>query len=1215
MRNRHNDSKPSIFIRNLLSITGLAFILFPALLLLLNQTVTARANTISPSISEAGIRQVMDDAGSLEQGKPVEREIKGGESHYYKINLASGQYLSLIVDQRGIDLIVRLFGPDGMQLIEVDTPDRQFGKEPVFLIAETAGDYRLELRPVDNTASPKRYEIGIQELRQAIEQDKSRIEGQKIFAEATQLRAQRTVESLKKALEKYETALVHWRAVGHKAREGDTLNNIGRIYNSLGESQKAIEFFTEVLPLFRSVEDRVGESYVLNNSGYAHRLLSKNREAIDLYKQALFLMQAGGDPRERGYVLLNIGTAYNALGERQEALDFFNQALSLSLSLGDRRGESVALNNIAAVYYLLGETRKALAHYESSLPLTQDVGDKRLEAYVLNNMGGLYDSLGEMQKALDYHNRAIPLWRVTGDRYGEAQTLNSMAVTLYSLGDNQKALDYYKQALDIQKAVGDRAGEGITLNNIGRSYNLLGEWQKALDYFNQALPLQQATGDRFGQAATLANLGTGYTSMRDDRKALDYFNRAQELFRAVGNRSEEAGTLSHIGGVYRRSGELQKGLDCLSQSLKISREIENRIIEATSLHNIGRVYFDLGEHQRALDYFDQSLQLRRVVGDRVGEAATLYSMAESERERGDLVRARAALEDALKIIESLRARIDIQELRASYFASVRDYYETYIDLLMQLHRKDSGAGYDSIALQAAERSRARSLLETLAEARADIRRGIDAQLLERESSLQQRLAGKVEYQQRLLGGKHTAEQAEEARKEISEIAEELQKIETQIRKASPAYTSLKYPEPLSLAEIQMSLDDDTLLLEYSLGKERSYLWAVTRSSIVSFELSKREEIERTARRVYELLTARSFTEEEKSQLKAGRRRGSLTLKAYTARVSKADNEYRQAAAQLSRMIVEPASDLLGRKRLIVVSEGLLQYVPFAALPLPQKETVTKIPLIIDHEIVSLPSASTLALQRRDADKSRSASKTLAVIADPVFSRNDNRVLAGHSTEEKATPAFTADLKIAAREVGIAEAEFSRLTNTRFEAEEICSLVGSEEQKQAFDFEANRAMAMSGELAQYRIIHFATHGFINELHPGLSGLVLSLVDKEGNPQDGFLRLQDTYNLNLSADLVVLSACKTGVGRDVRGEGMIGLTRGFMYAGASRVVASLWNADDAATAYLMKRFYKVMLGEKRLSPAAALREAQLEMLKKRNYSAPYYWAAFLLQGEWR
>jgi len=279
-------------------------------------------------------------------------------------------------------------------------------------------------------------------------------------------------------------------------------------------------------------------------------------------------------------------------------------------------------------------------------------------------------------------------------------------------------------------------------------------------------------------------------------------------------------------------------------------------------------------------------------------------------------------------------------------------------------------------------------------------------------------------------------------------------------------------------------------------------------------------------------------------------------------------------------------------------------------------------LIVNHEIVSLPSASVLAVLRQELVDRKPVSNLIAVLADPVLRSDDLRVKQPKIKTEKETNkqgsldndgrANTKDVLRSARESGVVSLE--RLVFTRREAEAILSLARDGKNLKALDFDASRATATSPELAQFRIVHFATHGLINSEHPELSGLVLSLVDEEGRPQDGFLRAHDVYNMKLGVDLVVLSACQTALGKQIKGEGLVGLVRGFMYAGAPRVVASLWDVKDEATAELMKRFYQGMLKEG-LRPAAALRAAQVSLRKEPLWEAPYYWAGFVLQGEWK
>jgi CHAT domain-containing protein len=302
------------------------------------------------------------------------------------------------------------------------------------------------------------------------------------------------------------------------------------------------------------------------------------------------------------------------------------------------------------------------------------------------------------------------------------------------------------------------------------------------------------------------------------------------------------------------------------------------------------------------------------------------------------------------------------------------------------------------------------------------------------------------------------------------------------------------------------------------------------------------------------------------------------------RIAQADNQYTDSALALSRSLLGPVAAQLGNKRLVIISGGKLQRVPFAALPEPTTATRASEsdhpPLVVKHEIVTLPSASTIAVLRRELRGRAPAPKALAVLADPVFNKDDERIqtINAKKVATQDTPAPEAiiprDLERALIDLNEdgSEGGIQRLYATRDEAKYITSFVPEKETLRALDFSASRTTATSAALSQYRIVHFATHALIDNHHPELSGIVLSLVNEQGQSQDGFLRAYQVYNLKLPAELIVLSACRTGLGKEIKGEGLVGLTRGFMYAGTPRVLVSLWSVADTSTAELMVRFYR-------------------------------------------
>lgn len=869
----------------------------------------------------------------------------------------------------------------------------------------------------------------------------------------------------------------------------------------------------------------------------------------------------------------------------EQAIQKLLEAAAIYHSGGDAKHKAGALNNVARTYLLLGDQRQAIEYLKRVLPLVRSLSDLRAEGVILSDLGAAYDMLGDKQQALDYFNEALPALRTAVDRKNEATALDNIGMLYNSLDERQKALGYLNQALTIRRELRDANGVGASLNNLGGVTKALGDKQQALTYYNQALPFLRAAGNVKGLALTLNNIGGAYLDLSDYEKALAYYNQALPIFHGLP---------------------------------------DGRVGELTTLNNIGEVYRRTGDQGKAFEYFQQALLMSRSIKRSDYEAGALFNIAYVERERGNLTEALSNAEAGIQILESRRGTISSQELRSAYFATVQNHYEFYIDLLMRLHKQKPSAGYDGKALEASERSRARSLIEMLAESNADIREGVDASLLARERALQQQLNAKARQQTQLLAGQHTQAQEDVIAKDIDTLTSEFQSVEGQIRQTSPRYAALTQPQPLTLKEIQKKvLAPDTVLLEYSLGTDRSYLWAITPTSIASYELPKREEIESVARQVYTLLTSPkqwSGTEVLSEQ----RNLGLASEKTQTGTQPSQSLTGPEAANRLSQMVLAPVEAQLAEKRLLIVADGTLQYIPFGILTRTQSSNSTAPrakknyqPLILDHEIVVLPSASTLTVLRQEAKERKPAEKTIAVLADPVFESSDERVKGLRGQAVSGTDnALPRGIQLAASDLGLNDAELAipRLPGTRREADQILALVPRSQSKAAFNFAASRQTAAAKELGEYRYVHFATHGFLNSLHPELSGIVLSMVDEKGNPQDGFLLAHEVFNLKLSAELVVLSACRTGLGKQVRGEGLVGLTRGFMYAGAPRVVVSLWSVSDEATAELMARFYRGMLSEK-LRPAEALRAAQISLMKESRWQSPFYWAAFTLQGEWR
>ncbi len=974
------------------------------------------------------------------------------------------------------------------------------------------------------------------------------------------------IDELREASDKDETRTAASRAMVEAFRAS--------AQDSPTSKQHSAQKFEEAVVLFRNAEDRRGEAEVFQVLSFRSFVARDYERAVDYLRQAQPLWHALADYGREADALQKMANYLGRLGRSEEAFEALNEAVPLVQTLGDAWSEGMLLDALGDAYDERGEYQEALKTYERALSLFRVAGKPRIEYEygALADLGQLYEDLGEPQEALEYYRQGLALAHSHNNRDLEMPMLCVMAKAYAGTGDEERALEYYNKAWGLAR--GNRDDEIWVLSKLGPFYVERGEFEEALRCLDQTLPYARAEHHPMLEATELSSLAT----------------------------------------IYDKQGKWHQALEALNQAVSVWPFKDG--MRRRFLRQIGSVRLDSGDSVKALEFYEKSLTENRAAKDLPLEALALCDVARAERALHQTAEARRDVEAGLNVLESVRARIAGSESRASYFAMAQKNYQFYIDLLMQMHAEQPDQGLDAAALQVSERAHARSLLDMLVEAHANIHEGADPKLLERERKLQQRLRARSEYQVQLMTGQYTPQQAEGVARELQALTAEYDATEVQIRANSPRYASLTQPVPLDLKQIQdQVLDSDTVLLEYSLGEDRSYLWAVTVSNLASFTLPGRAEIERAARRVYDLLTARNAHPKGEPELQR------------EARIARARTQYSAAATGLSEMVLGPAAALLEHKRLLIVSDGALQYIPFAALPVPgtgRTGGTPGQPLVVESEIVATPSASTAAALRRDLAGRQPAPKALAVLADPVFDSEDPRV----STSRRVSPArpagaralhigdFPTDLERSWTEVSSPERGWKvpRLPFSRREADAIIAAAPSGEGLEAVDFHASRATATSPELAEYRVVHFATHGMLDSRTPALSGVIHSLVDQQGKPQDGFLRLWDIYNLRLPADLVVLSACQTALGKEVKGEGLVGLTRGFMYAGAARVIASLWQVDDVATADLMAQFYRAYL-KKNLPPAAAMRAAQIHMWKQKRWQEPYFWGAFQLQGEWK
>jgi CHAT domain-containing protein/Tfp pilus assembly protein PilF len=1138
--------------------------------------------------------QSENEARPLAPGQPVARAIAWGEVHAWQITLAAGQYLRVVVEQHHSDLIAALSGPDGQQLIEGDS--HWHGPEPVSWIATTAGDYRLTVRLRERLTIPTRYEIRIEAPRSGTLADEKRIAAERASSMGKKLLLQEMAESRPQAIKRYEDALALWRDLDDRAEEAQTLHSLGYLRHKMNQPREALECYEQALAIRQSISNVVGEAQTLHNIAAVHVSLKEKMKyyelalerrraagdrrgeaqtlgnlcgfslsppkAIECFNQALGLAREAGDLQAEALTLNGLGTINRMIGRTQEAINYFLRALAALRLAGDRQGETAALNNLGVIHSDLGETRQALEYFEQALPLLRSLGDRRTEAVVLNNLGTLSSLVGEARKALEYYHQALSLARASNDPRSAAHMLNNLGQIYAEVGEKQKALESLNEALSLSRQHSLRELEATILNNFGTLHGGLGEPQTALDYLTQARQIFHAIGDRRKEAFALSNAGVCHTDLGKVRESLGYFQQALSYWRDAGDQRGEAYTLNHLGLAHHLLNEDRQALDCYQQALRLSQAVGDRQGEAYALSNLGGAWSTLGEKLKAREAHRQALSLWQALLNRQWEAVTLSNLAAVDRDLGDLDAARAHLETALDLIEALRTKVASQELRASYFASTQGSYQLCIDLLMQLNKQRPGEGFAAMAFDTSERARARSLLELLTEAQPGIRQGIDPALKEREQANQIRLSW---LNTQLI--REQMQQSPEQKKKIATLTAELQQaeserrqLEAEIRRSNPKYAETLYPKPLRLEAIQALLDDQTSLLEYALGDDESFLFVVSREGIQTYRLPGVAEIER---RVEKLRTA---------LVQSGR----LDF-----------GDYVQSARRLYELLIAPASPALARKRhLLIVPAGKLSGLPFEALLTAEARTGGQADyrslayLLRRWRVSYAPSASVLASlrqnqQRAAQQRAGGAAMQFVAFADPV-----------------------------------SEEQFPPLIHSSREVRHIAQLFQPQETRVYQRQAAREENVKNNEyLSRARYLHFSLHGEINEAKPHNSALVLT--PGASTQEDGRLRVYEIFNLKLNAELVVLSACRTGLGKELKGEGVIGLTRAFMYAGASSVAVTLWQVADPSTAELMIRFYQQL--NRGADKAEALRRAKLELIEAGRYARPYYWAPFVLTGE--
>ncbi|NEQ09212.1 MAG: tetratricopeptide repeat protein [Moorea sp. SIO4E2] len=932
--------------------------------------------------------------------------------------------------------------------------------------------------------------------------------------------------------------------------------------------------------LAQTVESRKAEADRLLNQGLEQYKVTQFPEALQSWQKALTIYREIGDRSGEAKSLGSLGNAYHALGNYPKAMENYQQSLTIARAIGDRSGEAYSLNGLGNAYYFLGDYPKAIENHQQSLTIARAIGDRSGVANSLNGLGIAYYFLGDYPKAIEYHQQSLTIALEIGYCSGLANSLNNLHIAYQNLGDYPKAIEYLQQSLAIAREIGDRSGVANSLGNLGNTYEDLGDYPKAIEYHQQSLAIAREIGNRQGVANSLNNLGLAYNNLGDYPKAIEYHQQSLAIAREIGNRQGVASSVNNLGLAYNNLGDYRKAIENYQQSLTIARKIGDRSGEADSLGNLGNVYNSLGDYQKAIDFHQQSLAIDRKIGNRSGVACSLCNLGNTYKDLGDYPKAIENHQQSLTIARAIGYR-----QREGGF----------------LHN----LGY--ALFKSGDLKQAQTFLTKAMEVRESLRPGLPDNhkitLSEQQSNTYLAL------QQVLIARNKT-----DAALEVAERGRARALAELLAKGLSPELdTPLNYPNLKKIK--QVAQQQKATLVEYSIIFDGGIsIWVIQPTGKIEWRLVKLPpdtSLQQLLKNGYDCLAdhgqCRSSQssrqpsqgdwvklkddqfEERWQVVEVNPQQGTLRLKlpgweegvtierpiTDIVKIVDSPNIEKPRLQKLHQLLIEPIADLLpkdDKARVIFIPDRELFSVPFPALQDQEGNY-----LIEKHTILTAPSIEVLGLTHQKRKNLPKSSQTALVVGNPTM------------PEVRPAPGETPQ-------------QLSALKGAEKEAQNVASLL---DVKPLLAQDATEAL-VKRQMPKARYIHFATHGLFDPKRIKGIGSAIALAPSVG--EDGLLTAEEIFTMKLSAELVVVSACETGVG-EIKSEGVIGLSRSLVAAGVPSVMVSLWSIPDDKTTELMTEFYRNLnrTGDK----AQALRQAMLTMIPKSGN--PKDWAAFTLIGE--
>jgi CHAT domain-containing protein/tetratricopeptide (TPR) repeat protein len=906
------------------------------------------------------------------------------------------------------------------------------------------------------------------------------------------------------------------------------------------------------------------------------------RAAGDFAKALQFSIRAYSIANQRDFktgaldALIQQGFLYWNLGQMRESEGAFSQALVIAktLNLPDKEKISSVSIEIYNLYVRAKEQRDAsdcqgsIESFGKAIELAHEIRSKEHELKCLRQLSINYWEQKNFQEFFVLNKRGLAIARDIKHQIEEGRCLNNIGLFYYQIDNYSDALKYYEQALIIAWKINSLKEQNNCLTNIALIYIDVGDYERALEYSLKALKLDRKLNDWARISKDLNNIGIIFTkkgkiseNRYDFQSALNYYNESLDIVTKIRDLNTEVKVLNNIGSIHYHLGENAKSLDYFKRALGKAEAVRDSEEMSIILNNIGIVYSHMGNYEESTRYYQRVIDLAsKIEGNRVLWEA-YFEIANAYRNQNQLPAALENYRRSISVIENIRSTINLEELKATYLGTDKriDAYHNLIALFIRLYQERHLPQYAAEAFRYFERAKARAFLDSIEISKLDLSEGTSQQLLNKETDLMNDIS---QLHTRLLIPQLSSKQRDEINENLEEREDQLESLRREIREVSPVYANIRYPKTVTLQEAQATLiDDETVCFAYLVAKENSYGLAITHKNIKIFPLPERTEVQKL-------------------------------VQGYLTAITDVTNQDFHLGHRLYDVLIRPGlSPKI--KRLIIVPDDVLYFLPFETL---LSREAGREWLIKDFTFDYVPSLSSLRelIERRKSNGHR-PQKDILALGDPSFGVNEIEPEAGGGDllQGSNNPAATA---------------FSRLKYSGLEIEKIAALFKPAKRSILERDQASEENFKNQDLADFRIIHFATHAFVDDQKPARSSIVLAL-DQDPR-EDGFLQMREIFNLKMQADLVVLSACQTGLGQLIRGEGIEGLSRAFFYSGASSVLLSLWAINDQASYQLLERFY---LHLRSAHPVMdSLRLAKLEMIDSKVLDHPYYWAGFIVSG---